>query len=85
LNIEIGRHNTIKSTCISYNLNDNEHDFHFVSVNPDYINLRNAYNPKYYSKMSSVFKFIELIQTKDLDIRKDGSMVNLTNMFISQL
>ena len=57
LNIEIGGHNKIDRQdrkCIRCNLNDIEDEFHFVLVCPDYINLRNAYIPKYYSNRPSV-------------------------------
>ena len=68
LNIEIGRHNKIDRQdrkCVRCNLNDIEDEFHFVFVCPDYINLRNAYIPKYYSNRPSVLKFIELVQTNN--------------------
>ena len=67
-NIEISRHHTIDRQdrkCIRCNLNDIEDEFHFVLVCPDYINLRNAYIPKYYSNRPSVLKFIELVQTNN--------------------
>ena len=48
-------------TCIRCALNDNQDEFHFVLVCPDYIDLRNAYNHKYCSNMSSVLKLIELV------------------------
>ena len=69
LNIEIGRHNKIDRQdrkCIRCNLNDIEDEFHFVLVRPDYVNLRNAYIPKYYSNRPSVLKFIELVQTNNI-------------------
>jgi len=47
LNVEIGRHNIIDRHCIRCNLNDIEDEFHFVLICPDYVNLRNAYIPKY--------------------------------------
>jgi len=68
LNIEIGRHNTIDRQdrkCIRFNLNDIEDEFDFVLVCPDYINLRNAYIPKYYCNRPSVLNFIELVQTNN--------------------
>ena len=66
LNIEIGRHSKIDRQdrkCIRCNLNDIEDEFHSVLVCPDYINVRNAYIPKYYSNNPSVLKFIDLLQT----------------------
>ena len=71
LNIEIGRHNKIDRQdrkCIRCNSNDIEDEFHFVLVCPDYINLRNAYIPKYYSNRPSVLKFIELVQTNNISL-----------------
>ena len=71
LNIEIGRHNKIDRQdrkCIRCNSNDIEYEFHFVLVCPDYINLRNAYIPKYYSNRPSVLKFIELVQTNNISL-----------------
>ena len=71
LNKEIGRHNTIDRQdikCIICNLNDIEDEFHIVLICPDYINLRNAYIPKYYSHRPSVLKFIELVQTQNTSL-----------------
>ena len=71
LNIEIGRHNNIDRQdrkCIICNLNDIEDEFHFVLVCPDYINLRNAYIPKYYSNRPSVLEILELVQTKNTSL-----------------
>jgi len=71
LNIVIGRHNTIDRQdrkCIRCNLNNIEDECHFVLVSPDYINLRNAYIPKYYSNRPSVLKFIELVQTNNTSL-----------------
>ena len=65
------RHNTIDRhdwKCIRCNLNDIEDEFHFVLACPDYINLRNAYIPKYYSNRPSVLKFIELVQTNNTSL-----------------
>ena len=70
-NIEIGRHNKIDRQdrkCIRCNLNDIEDEFHFVLVRPDYVNLRNAYIPKYYSNRRCVVKFIELVQTNNTSL-----------------
>ena len=67
----IGRHNTIDRQdrkCIRCNLNNIEDECHFVLVSPDYINLRNAYIPKYYSNRPSVLKFIELVQTNNTSL-----------------
>ena len=59
-------HNTIDRQewkWIRCNLYDIEDEFHSVLVCSDYINVRNAYIPKYYSNSPSVLKFIDLLQT----------------------
>ena len=66
--VKWGQLNTFDRNCIRCNSNDIEDEFQFVLVCPDYINLRNAYIPKYYSNMPSVLKFIVLVQINNISL-----------------
>mgnify|MGYP000557283004 CR=1 FL=1 len=61
--IYIQKQLSVDRKCIRCNLNDIDDEF--VLVCPEYINLRSAYIPKYYSNRPSVLTFIELVQTKN--------------------
>ena len=61
--IETGRHRGIERTegkCILCDLNDIEHEYHFVCICSVYYNLRRQYLQKYFYVRPSVYKFIAL-------------------------
>ena len=73
LNIEVGRHHKIprgERKCSFCNLNDIEDEFHFVLKCPVYADLRRQYLPRYYYTHTSIFKYINLLQTENKNILK---------------
>ena len=67
LYIETGRHTGVareNRKCILCNKNDLEDEFHFVLKCPLYQELRTTYIKRYYTNNPSMYKFLELLNSK---------------------
>lgn len=74
LNIEEGRYRNIgrnERYCTFCNKRDLEDEYHFILICPAYNEIRNKYIKQYYVKRPSMFKFIELLQSNNVNILKN--------------
>ena len=71
LNIEEGRYRNEARPQIICNLCDKrdiEDEFHFIFVCSIYSNIRSKYIKKYFFQRPSMFKFIELMQSNNVNV-----------------
>ena len=76
LRIETGRYapNRIdrnQRKCLLCNKNDIEDEYHFVIICPFYDELRKTFIKSYYYRHPSVYKFVELMQSRNFKIVKN--------------
>lgn len=76
LQIEVGRysHQRVDRTqrqCTMCNTADIEDEYHFVCVCTLYSNIRNTYIKAYYSRRPSMYKFIDLMKSNNVNILRN--------------
>lgn len=76
LHIETGRYgrnrvDRAQRRCNVCNSLDIEDEYHFILICPVYVQYRNEYIKPYYIRHPSMFKFIDLLKTKNKTVMKN--------------